>query len=127
MNTHNLRKTKHKNHYESQIVDQLVQQCKRGLQPAVRNAIGGLAILFISHNSIFSVSVSMTTTDAIHEILNRINAIYAELRFIRNIVEKRLMGEEEPLEDEIKAIKEYEERKKKKEIEFVPPEEILGE
>jgi len=69
----------------------------------------------------------MTTTDVIHEILDKINAIYTELRFIRNIVEKRLIGEDEPLEDEIEAIREYEERKKKKEVEFVPLEEILGE
>jgi len=69
----------------------------------------------------------MTTTDAIHEILDKINAIYTELRFIRNIVEKRLVGEDEPLEDEIEAMREYEERKKKKEVEFVPLEEILGE
>jgi len=69
----------------------------------------------------------MTTTDAIHEILDKINAIYMELRFIRNIVEKRLVGEDETLEDEIEAMREYEERREKREVEFVPLEEILGE
>jgi len=69
----------------------------------------------------------MTTADAIHEILDKINAIYAELKFIRNIIEKKLVGEDELLEDEIEAIREYEERKKKKDVEFVSFEEILGE
>jgi len=69
----------------------------------------------------------MPTTNAIHKILDKINAIYMELRFIRNIVEKRLVGEDEPLEDEIEAMREYEERRERKEVEFVPLEEILGE
>ncbi len=69
----------------------------------------------------------MTTTDAIHKILDKIDAIHAEPRFIRNIVEKRLVGEDEPLEDEIVAIREYEERKRRKEVEFISLEEILGE
>lgn len=69
----------------------------------------------------------MVTGGTIHKILDKIDEIYMELRFIRNIIEKRLVGEDEPLEDETEAIREYEERKKRREVEFIPLEEILGE
>jgi len=39
----------------------------------------------------------------------------------------KIVGEDEPLEDEMEAIREYEERKKRREVEFTPLEEILGE
>ena len=54
------------------------------------------------------------------EVLKEVKLVRRKIERLENLVEERLVGSEPPLEDEVKAIAEYEAAKKKKTIELVP-------
>ena len=58
------------------------------------------------------------------EILEEVKELRRKVEKIENIVEERLIGMDEPLPDEVKAIREYEKAKKKGTIDFVRLEDI---
>jgi len=58
------------------------------------------------------------------EILEEVRELRRKVEKIENIVEERLIGVDEPLPDEVEAIREYEEAKKKGTIDFVRLEDI---
>ena len=58
-------------------------------------------------------------------ILKEIRALREVLERIEALLEERLIGIEEPLPDETKAIKEYEAEKKKGKVELVKLEDVL--
>ena len=53
------------------------------------------------------------------EVLKEVKLVRRKIERLENLVEERLVGSEPPLEDEVKAIAEYEAAKKKKTIELV--------
>lgn len=66
--------------------------------------------------------------------LSKEELLYRELRELKSILEhiealleERLIGIEEPLPDEVEAIKDYENNKKKRKVELVSLEDILRE
>jgi len=58
-------------------------------------------------------------------ILEEIRSLKEMLERIEALLEERLIGIEEPLPDEVKAVEEYEEEKKSGRIELVKLEDIL--
>ena len=58
------------------------------------------------------------------EILEEVRELRRKVEKIENIVEERLIGVDEPLPDEVEAIREYEEAKKKGTVDFVRLEDI---
>ena len=60
-------------------------------------------------------------------ILEEIRGLREILERIEALLEERLIGVEEPLPDEVKAIEEYEEEKKNGRIELVRLEDVLEE
>jgi len=72
-------------------------------------------ILFL----VFNVSESI-----LKEILREVRELKLRVERIENLVEERLVGVEEPLPDEVEAIKEYEEAKKKGLVDYVKLEDI---
>jgi len=52
-------------------------------------------------------------------LLKEVRDIKSSIEKLESIIEQRLLGEEEPLEDERRAIKEYEENQAKARIELV--------
>jgi hypothetical protein len=55
----------------------------------------------------------------LEEVLKEVKLVRRKIERLENLVEERLVGSEPPLEDEVKAIAEYEAAKKKKTIELV--------
>lgn len=53
-------------------------------------------------------------------LLKEVKDIRSSVEKLENIIEQRLLGKEEPLEDEKQAIKEYNENKAKNQLELVP-------
>jgi len=72
-------------------------------------------ILFL----VFNVSESI-----LKEILREVRELKLRVERIENLVEERLVGVKEPLPDEVEAIKEYEEAKKKGLVDYVKLEDI---
>ncbi|MEM3871141.1 MAG: hypothetical protein QXE05_12030 [Nitrososphaeria archaeon] len=60
----------------------------------------------------------------LEEVLKEVRLIRSKVERLEDIIEERLIGSSEPLEDEVVAIKEYLEAKEKGEIEYIPLEEI---
>ena len=60
-------------------------------------------------------------------ILKEIRSLREILERIEALLEERLIGIEEPLPDEVKAIEEYEEEKKSGRVELVKLEDVLRE
>ena len=66
--------------------------------------------------------------------VNKEKLLYKELRELRTILERiealleeRLIGVEEPLPDEVEAIREYEDEKEKRKVELVNLNDVLRE
>ncbi len=59
-------------------------------------------------------------------LYDEIRELRAILERIEALLEERLLGIDEPLPDEVEAIKEYESNKKKGEVELVSLDDILG-
>ena len=62
----------------------------------------------------------MTTEAEFKEIRSLLLEINKKVEGLNELLEKRLIGYEEPLLDELKATKEYEAAKKNKTLELVP-------
>ncbi|MEM0054216.1 MAG: hypothetical protein QXL89_08535 [Nitrososphaeria archaeon] len=60
----------------------------------------------------------------LEEVLKEVRLIRSKVERLEDIIEERLIGSSEPLEDEVVAIREYLEAKEKGEIEYIPLEEI---
>ncbi len=60
----------------------------------------------------------------LEEVLREVRIIRNKVERLEDLVEERLIGLDEPLEDEIKTMREYLEAKEKGEVEFIPLEEI---
>jgi len=58
-------------------------------------------------------------------LLKEVRDIRSSVEKLESIIEQRLLGEEEPLEDEKLAIKEYEENKAKNRLELVSLEDTM--
>jgi len=61
----------------------------------------------------------MTSND-LKEVLREVKLVRKKMERLEELVEERLVGSEQPLDDEVEAIKEYTEAKKKKKIELLP-------
>ncbi len=59
-------------------------------------------------------------------LLDEIRELRAILEHIEALLEERLLGIDEPLPDEVEAIKEYETNKEKGTIELVSLDDVLG-
>jgi len=59
-------------------------------------------------------------------ILEELRALREVLERIEALLEERLIGVEEPLPDEAKAIEEYEDEKKRGRVELVKLEDVAG-
>jgi hypothetical protein len=53
-------------------------------------------------------------------LLNELEAIKSEIKKVSMIIESRLVGLERPTLEEVKAIKEFEKRKKKGKLKLIP-------
>jgi len=58
-------------------------------------------------------------------LLNKVHRLKAILKYLKDLLIERLIGVEEPLPDEVEAIKEYESEKKRDKIELIKLEDIL--
>ena len=59
-------------------------------------------------------------------LYDEIRELRAILEHIEALLEERLLGIDEPLPDEVKAIKEYESNKERGEVELISIDDILG-
>jgi len=67
------------------------------------------------------------SSSAIKQVLEEVRLLREKVERLEELVEERLVGLEEPLEDEVEAIKEYMKAKKKGNIELIPVEDIQKE
>jgi len=58
------------------------------------------------------------------EVLKEVKLVREKIERLEELVEERLIGLEEPLDDEIKAIKEYTKAKEKGNIKLTPIEDV---
>ena len=58
------------------------------------------------------------------EVLKEVKLVREKIERLEELVEERLIGLEEPLDDEIKAIKEYTKAKEKGSIKLTPIEDV---
>ncbi len=59
-------------------------------------------------------------------LLKEVKDIRSSVEKLENIIEQRLLGKEEPLEDEKQAIKKYIENKSKNQLDLVPLEDMMN-
>jgi len=59
---------------------------------------------------------------ALKEVLKEVRIVREKVERLEELVEERLIGLEEPLGDEVKAIKEYVKAKEKGSVELIPVE-----
>jgi len=64
------------------------------------------------------------SSSALKEVLEEVKLLREKVERLEELVEERLIGLEEPLEDEVEAIKEYMKAKEKGSIELIPVEDI---
>lgn len=64
------------------------------------------------------------SSSVLEEVLKEIKALREKVERVEEIVEGRLLGLEEPLGDEVKAIKSYLEAKKRGDIKLIPLEDV---
>lgn len=65
-------------------------------------------------------------SSAQEEVLKEIKALREKIERVEEIVEERLIGLEEPLGDEAKAIEGYLKAKKRRDIKLIPLEDVGG-
>jgi hypothetical protein len=61
----------------------------------------------------------------VRTLLNELEAIKSEIKKVSMMIESRLVGLERPTLEEVKAIKEFEERKKKGKLKLIPLSKIV--
>ena len=64
---------------------------------------------------------------ALKEVLKEVRLVREKVERLEELVEERLIGLEEPSEDEVKAIKEYLKAKEKGSVELIPIEDVKKE
>ena len=64
------------------------------------------------------------SSSVLDEVLREVKAIREKVEKVEDIVEERLIGVEEPSEDEVKAIKGYLKTKEKGRLQLVPLEDV---
>jgi len=64
---------------------------------------------------------------ALKEVLKEVRLVREKIERLEELVEERLVGLEEPLEDEIKAVKGYMKAKKKGSVKLIPIEDVKKE
>jgi len=67
------------------------------------------------------------TSGALKEVLREVRLVREKVERLEELVEERLIGWEEPLEDEVKAIKEYMKAKEKGSVGLLPIEDVKKE
>jgi hypothetical protein len=60
----------------------------------------------------------------LEEVLKEVRLIRSKVERLEDLVEERLIGSDEPLEDEAEAMREYLEAKEKGDVEYIPLEKI---
>lgn len=65
--------------------------------------------------------------DKLEELLKEVRDVKSRVEKLENIIEQRLLGEEEPLEDERQAIREYEKTKAEGRVELAKLDEAMRE
>ena len=64
---------------------------------------------------------------ALKEVLKEVRLVREKVERLEELVEERLIGLEEPLEDEVKAVKGYMKAKKKGSVKLIPIEDVKKE
>jgi len=64
------------------------------------------------------------SSSVLKEVLEEVKVVREKLERLEELVEERLVGLEEPLKDEAKAINEYNEAKEKGNLKFIPIENL---
>ena len=64
------------------------------------------------------------SSGALKEVLKEVKLVREKVERLEELVEERLIGLEEPSEDEVDAIKEYMKAKEKGSVELVPIEDV---
>jgi hypothetical protein len=64
---------------------------------------------------------------ALKEVLKEVRLVREKVERLEELVEERLVGSEEPLEDEVKAVKGYMKAKKKGSVKLIPIEDVKKE
>ncbi len=64
------------------------------------------------------------SSSILKEVLEEIKTVREKLERLEELVEERLVGLEEPLRDEVKAIEEYNEAKEKGSLNLLPIEDL---
>ena len=64
---------------------------------------------------------------ALKEVLKEVRLVREKVERLEELVEERLVGLEEPLEDEVKAVKGYMKAKKKGSVKLTPIEDVKKE
>ena len=62
--------------------------------------------------------------NTLEEVLREVRLIRSKVERLEDLVEERLIGSDEPLEDEAEAMREYLEAKEKGDVEYIPLEKI---
>ena len=60
------------------------------------------------------------SSSALKEVLKEVKLVREKVERLEELIEERLIGLEEPLKDEVEAIKEYKEAKKKGNLKLIP-------
>lgn len=89
--------------------------------PKLRNINSTDSFKKLQNNLLLVISVSESI---LKEILREVKELRRRVEKIENLVEERLVGVEEPMPDEIEAIKEYVKAKKKGSVNYVKLEDI---
>ncbi|MEM3078089.1 MAG: hypothetical protein QXR38_01145, partial [Nitrososphaerales archaeon] len=66
----------------------------------------------------------MMTDNVLEAVLREVKLIRSKVERLESLIEERIIGLDEPLGDEVKAIKEYLKAKEKGEVEYIPLEEV---
>jgi hypothetical protein len=64
------------------------------------------------------------SNSTLDEVLKEVRLIRSKVERLEDLVEERLIGSDEPLEDEAEAMREYLEAKEKGDVEYIPLEKI---
>jgi hypothetical protein len=64
------------------------------------------------------------SNSTLEEVLKEVRLIRSKVERLEDLVEERLIGSDEPLEDEAEAMREYLEAKEKGDVEYIPLEKI---
>ena len=60
------------------------------------------------------------SSSTLKEVLKEVKLVREKVERLEELIEERLIGLEEPLKDEVEAIKEYKEAKKKGNLKLIP-------